>query len=220
MTNDSPRRLGRPPVLSEAERIDAILDAAARTFTECGYAATTMDRIAGRAQMSKRSLYRHFGDKMEIFRALLSRCGARAAIARLSPRAVDCRDPGGCLKTWLLELADFVMREEQVHLFRLAIAESSANTDVSRAFYDEALGSLLDALAERIAGMQAEGLVRAADPVALAEILLGSAFGSSAFREVMQQGTITAPPLAEVAARVDLMLALIGPALFPRPPGG
>lgn len=210
--SDRPRRLGRPPVLSESERIAAILDAAERTFTERGYAATTMDRIAATAQMSKRSLYLHFTDKMDLMHALLARSRADVAIAAMEVR--DARlPPRDRLRAWLLDMAEFVMQPSQVNLFRLAIAESNANTEVSRAFYDAAMGGLMAALVQGLDRMRQDGEIRCAETTQLAEILLGGTFGCSALREMMQSGSISAPPLGEVGARVDLMLDMIGPAI-------
>ncbi len=60
---DSPRRRQQ----AQATR-RAILDAATSLFTERGYAATTIDGIAGRADVSSETVYATFGSK----RALLS----------------------------------------------------------------------------------------------------------------------------------------------------
>lgn len=219
MTGPDPRlrRAGRPPVLSEAERVGAILDAARRTFAEAGYAATTMDRIAATAQMSKRSLYRHFSDKVEVFHALLEECQPDDMVARLEETAADCgaHDARASLKAWLLDLAAFVMRPAQVNLFRLAIAESSANSEVSQAFYGETMARSIAVLAKGLALMQAKGRLGPGDPQRLAEILMGAAFGPTALREIMCAGAITAPPLAEIGARIDLAMDLMGPRLFP-----
>lgn len=49
------------------ERRDAILQAAVRTYMEAGYHATTMDRIAEAAELSRATLYLYFKTKDEIF---------------------------------------------------------------------------------------------------------------------------------------------------------
>ncbi len=50
-----------------------ILDAAARCFSEGGYAKTTMDKIAEEAGVSKGALYWHFRSKEELFIELKER---------------------------------------------------------------------------------------------------------------------------------------------------
>lgn len=48
-----------------------ILDAAARTFRQKGYAATTLNEIASAAEMQAGSLYYHFGSKDELLEEVL-----------------------------------------------------------------------------------------------------------------------------------------------------
>ena len=54
-------------------RIDQILAAAAETFGELGYEATTTNAIAARAGMSPGSLYQFFANKEDIARAMAER---------------------------------------------------------------------------------------------------------------------------------------------------
>ncbi|MCG8418858.1 MAG: TetR/AcrR family transcriptional regulator [Proteobacteria bacterium] len=49
----------------------AILDAATAAFRDEGYEATSMDRIAEWAGVSKRTIYNHFGSKEVLFRAVV-----------------------------------------------------------------------------------------------------------------------------------------------------
>ena len=65
-TVDISARRGR----SEKKRL-AILDAARRLFVQDGYELTSVDAIAARAGVSKRTVYDHFGDKERIHSAVL-----------------------------------------------------------------------------------------------------------------------------------------------------
>ena len=62
-----------------------ILEAATREFAEHGLGGARVDRIAAQAKANKALLYYHFGDKDELFRAVLERMyeGIRAAEQRL-----------------------------------------------------------------------------------------------------------------------------------------
>lgn len=51
----------------------ALIDAAARMFAERGYAATSIDDVAGAARVTRGALYHHFSSKQAIFNAV---CGA------------------------------------------------------------------------------------------------------------------------------------------------
>ncbi len=50
---------------------DRILQAAMRHFSECGYAAASIQRIARTAKVTKPTIYYHFGSKVGLFRVLL-----------------------------------------------------------------------------------------------------------------------------------------------------
>ncbi|MDR0225976.1 MAG: TetR/AcrR family transcriptional regulator [Burkholderiaceae bacterium] len=57
--------------LPSAERKREILDAALREFMNDGFAASTVERIAARAGLSKSGIYAHYDSKEQIFEELL-----------------------------------------------------------------------------------------------------------------------------------------------------
>src|SRR3546814_1888088 len=65
-----------PPRLSDRKRA-AILDAALSEFRATGYEATSMDRIAASAGVSKRTVYNHFDGKEALFTHILEAMLAR-----------------------------------------------------------------------------------------------------------------------------------------------
>ncbi|MCR6659666.1 MAG: TetR/AcrR family transcriptional regulator [Asticcacaulis sp.] len=72
MTEKSPVRRGRPvdPDLSAK-----IVEAACTLFSELGFQATTMDKVAREAKISKLSIYKHFENKDALFSAIIAgRC--------------------------------------------------------------------------------------------------------------------------------------------------
>ncbi|MEQ8654915.1 MAG: TetR/AcrR family transcriptional regulator [Kiloniellales bacterium] len=54
-----------------ADKHAQILDGAVQAFQEDGFAGTSMDRVAQRAGVSKRTIYNHFESKEVLFRAIL-----------------------------------------------------------------------------------------------------------------------------------------------------
>ncbi|WP_027015692.1 TetR/AcrR family transcriptional regulator [Comamonas composti] len=58
--------------LSSSERKREILDAALLEFMQDGYAASTVERIAARAGLSKSGIYAHYQSKEQIFEELLT----------------------------------------------------------------------------------------------------------------------------------------------------
>jgi TetR/AcrR family transcriptional regulator, regulator of autoinduction and epiphytic fitness len=58
------------PRLTDRKRA-AIIDAAVEEFISSGFEATSMDRIAARAEVSKRTVYNHFSSKEVLFAEIL-----------------------------------------------------------------------------------------------------------------------------------------------------
>lgn len=61
----------------------ALIDSAVTLFTERGYAATSLDEVARRAEVTKGALYHHFGGKQALFEAAFDAV-ERTAMARLT----------------------------------------------------------------------------------------------------------------------------------------
>ncbi|MYM86740.1 TetR family transcriptional regulator [Rugamonas sp. FT82W] len=72
MTEKNQGRRGRPANEALGQ---TIADAACELFVELGFQATTMDKVAQRAKISKLSIYRHFENKEALFSAAIAaRC--------------------------------------------------------------------------------------------------------------------------------------------------
>jgi AcrR family transcriptional regulator len=67
------RRGGRPTRLEAAALGDKILDAATVLFLSRGFGATSIEAVASRARISKRTFYHRFRDKPELYRAVIGR---------------------------------------------------------------------------------------------------------------------------------------------------
>ncbi|WP_260956411.1 TetR/AcrR family transcriptional regulator [Pseudomonas citri] len=80
MTENSQARRGRPTNEALGQ---TIIDAASELFVELGFQATTMDKVAQRAKISKLSIYRHFENKEALFSAAIA-----AHCQQFAPRAL------------------------------------------------------------------------------------------------------------------------------------
>jgi AcrR family transcriptional regulator len=85
-----PRPAGRRAQYSSATR-RALIDVAARLFTEQGYAGTSLDAIVGGARVTKGALYHHFTGKQAVFEAVFEKVedDASAKIKRALRRSRD-----------------------------------------------------------------------------------------------------------------------------------
>ncbi len=72
MTENKQARRGRPANEALGQ---TIVDAASELFAELGFHATTLDKVAQRAKISKLSIYKHFENKEALFgAAFTARC--------------------------------------------------------------------------------------------------------------------------------------------------
>src|SRR6266542_1738348 len=63
--------------MRRAQRREQILTAATEAFARNGFAATSLDDIAGQAGITRVLLYRHFDSKTDLYQAVLDRMCAR-----------------------------------------------------------------------------------------------------------------------------------------------
>lgn len=75
----------RRKLLSAPERAAGILAAAARVFAAGGYTRTSIEDIAAEAGITKLIVYRHFGSKSALYRAVLAQIDRRLAEIELIP---------------------------------------------------------------------------------------------------------------------------------------
>ena len=140
----------------------AILDAAEALFITEGYERASVDAIAARAQVSKRTVYDHFGDKETVFLRVLERVNdalvstIRTAIdEELSPGR-DLRD---ALTAFGRRIADQTFASSDYLAFRRLEAQQR-HVRLPEAARDRPERML----EERFAELAAEGAIQAPDP--------------------------------------------------------
>jgi AcrR family transcriptional regulator len=74
-TSDPPPTTRR--LLSREDRAASILRGAAEAFAHTGFAATSMEDVAAASGITKLIVYRHFGSKEELYRAVLDQVSNR-----------------------------------------------------------------------------------------------------------------------------------------------
>src|SRR5258708_27281462 len=130
-------RRGRPCQIAEPERRQLLLDAAESVFVELGYSSASMDDIARRAGMSKKTLYRLFETKEALFAAVIA---ARRATLEATTESGDCHDVQPAekvLRRFLGGIARFVLAPRQAALYRLVIADSPRPPQIPHAFHPQ-----------------------------------------------------------------------------------
>jgi TetR/AcrR family transcriptional regulator, mexJK operon transcriptional repressor len=130
------RHGGRPPRAAALQLRDRILEAATQLFLTEGYGSTSIEAVAGRAGISKRTFYHRFDDKAALFAAVVHRI-----IEQIRPPPGVPLLEGATLPQILRRLAGLLLRAalspQAIALHRLVTAESVRFPNLVRAVYDE-----------------------------------------------------------------------------------
>jgi AcrR family transcriptional regulator len=203
------RRGGRPPRLQAEQIRDQILDVASPLFLSEGYGATSIEEVAKRARMSKRTVYSRFRDKAELFGAVVHRL-----VERLRPPNTDTEQffEGGSLEAILQRLAQLILRAAlsppALALQRVIVAEAMRFPELAAALNQE--GTRRDAI-RRIAALLAReasaGRIAIANPEFAAEQFLHLVVAGPQRRALGLGAPMTADELEAWAREsVDLFL--------------
>ncbi|AEK59937.1 TetR/AcrR family transcriptional regulator [Collimonas fungivorans] len=186
---------------------EAILEAAIAEFRANGFETTSMDKIAARAQVSKRTVYNHFPGKEELFAEILMQLWESSA----EQRALIYRHDKP-LRPQLLELMQSKMRmlsdSNFLDLARVAIAATIHSPERTQDMVAR-LGEREEGINTWISAAQADGRLKPGDPAFAAHQLQGL-LKTFAF---WPQVTLGQPPLAAalqqqvVDSAVDMFLA-------------
>jgi TetR/AcrR family transcriptional regulator, mexJK operon transcriptional repressor len=169
--NGTAGRQGRVGQTQTARKRQAILAAATTLFLREGYLATSMDKIAAAASVSKQTVYKQFADKQSLFREIVT--GTVAEVGDpVSDQVAGLRDSSD-LETDLRELARAllarVIQPRVMQLRRLAIGEAGRFPELGRLFYERGPERTITALAAAFESLGARGALRPGDPRLAAE---------------------------------------------------
>lgn len=144
----------------------AVIEAAHALFMEKGYTGTTMDDIARRARLTKRTLYNNYPDKEALFRLIVSDMIAFAeTFARQLRAELATGITAANLREKLHEVAAAIatglLRAPVISLRRLLIGESRSFPELAFEYFERAPGQVLGALAESFERLMRAGVLRA-----------------------------------------------------------
>ena len=118
---------------------DRILDVATVLFLDLGYGGTSIELVAKRARVSKRTFYHRFPDKAALFGAVVHRI-----VDRLRPPDVEGLFVGGSLEEILLRLAEVILRAalspQALALHRVILAEAGRFPELAAVIADRSAG--------------------------------------------------------------------------------
>lgn len=156
------------------EKTEAILNGGMQEFLAHGYAATSMDRVAIAAKVSKATVYSHFQDKESLFVALIQRLVGQKfqSIFGEGDAQLLQKPPEAVLRQIANHALDIGKNESQfLNFMRLIIGESGRFPQLARAFVTNIERSAFSKLCHYFTHCPSLNLV---DPEATARIFIGS----------------------------------------------
>ena len=156
-----------------ARKRATILSAGQTLFLSNGYQGTSMDQVAATAEVSKQTVYKHFGDKQELLLAIVDealRSTVDPFVDRISALA-DTADLDADLTALAEDYLRAVLQQPVVQLRRLIVGEANRLPALARLYYEQAPARMLAAWADSLAKLSDRGLLVVSDPVMAADHL-------------------------------------------------
>lgn len=156
------------------EKAEAILEGGMQEFLAHGYAATSMDRVASAAGVSKATVYSHFHDKEGLFTALIQRLVKEKFNSIFAPvnDQVLQTTPEIVLQDLANRMLDVAMGEPQfLNFMRVILGESGRFPELARAFVFNIEQTSFKMLRQYFISCPQ---LKLADPEATARIFIGS----------------------------------------------
>ena len=153
----------------------AVMEAASSVFLDKGYDNATMDDVAATAGVSKATVYKHFGDKKELFAAIVGATTNQvdSLVAELTAKLADTRDVESDLADLARQFLATLMQPRLLQLRRLVIANADRFPDMARTWYEQGFERVLAALATCFRRLADDGVLTMDDPLLAANHFVG-----------------------------------------------
>lgn len=173
MTKVSEGRRGRPANEALGQ---TIVDAAYELFVEYGSQATTLDKVAQRAKVSKLSIYRHFENKEALFSAAIA-----ARCHQFAPQVLF-EGVDGSAEDQLMAVGSSLLRTllspDVRSVEAMIMADKSNQNSLSRLHYEAGPAHVIGQVEALLRQLHAKGLLNVPDPLRSARLFAALFKGS------------------------------------------
>jgi len=154
-----------------ARKRQTILSAGRALFLSNGYQGTSVDQIAATAEVSKQTVYKHFGDKHELLLAIVNNALESTVTVFLERITAlgDTTDLEADLRALAGDYLRAVLQEPVVQLRRLVVAEANRVPALAQLYYEQAPARMLTAFAECFGRLHDRSLLYVPEPALAAE---------------------------------------------------
>jgi TetR/AcrR family transcriptional regulator, mexJK operon transcriptional repressor len=211
-TSTMRRGAGRPTAEQAEARHEELLDAALDLFLEHGFELTTIEMIAARINMTKRTVYARYADKASLFRGAVRRAVERQIVPRNVLEGFDNGDLTETLASIARLRIGQVMTPNGLRLQRIINTEGYRFPEIFTANFEQSAMPVIDFVAGLLDRAIAAGQISPTD----------SGLAASAFMSMVISGQVRAivsgrlPTEAEMDRKIYFTVSLLLDGLRPR----
>ena len=155
------------------ERRIALIESATELFLQHGYEAVSLDDIVHHAGGSKASIYKYFGNKEGLFRAICDyRCACFEQDITLTPKP-DAEALRDYLKRILLNFIRHILQPRNISFIRLIINQSQKDPQLADYLHRNGAANIQKTITQALEQDHARGLIHCPAPSSSAIMYLG-----------------------------------------------
>jgi TetR/AcrR family transcriptional repressor of mexJK operon len=145
-------------------RRKAMIEAAYTLFVEKGYGSVSVDEIIKHSKGSKSTLYKFFGSKEGIMKAVVE-----SLAAEMLRHITIEYPPGKNVRNVLIHigevLVDLALSDNAINQHRLAVSNANTFPDVAKLWYESGPKTTFDGIAEVLARENSKGRLKVENPL-------------------------------------------------------
>lgn len=155
------------------ERCIALLESAAELFLEHGYDAVSLDDIVNHAGGSKASIYKYFGNKDGLFKAICDYRRDQFFKDICMPFNPDLLDFRNYLIQTLTNFQEHLNQPEKAAFMRLVLEQSQRNPEIARHIHEHGPKQIQMAIAKALETAHNKGILVCTNPIFSAQFYFG-----------------------------------------------
>jgi TetR/AcrR family transcriptional regulator, mexJK operon transcriptional repressor len=206
------RGAGRPTREQSEARHEELLDASLDLFLEHGFELATIEMIAARVRMTKRTVYARYPDKASLFRVAVQRAIERQIVPKEVLEGLDKGDLAETLEAIARLRIEQVMTPNGLRLQRIINTESYRFPEIFTTSYEQSGKPVVDFVAGLLHRAIAAGNVTPTNPELAASAFMSMVVGGPV-RTIVSSHM---PTQKELNERVRFTVGLLLDGLRPR----
>ncbi|WP_018505477.1 TetR/AcrR family transcriptional regulator [Parafrankia discariae] len=206
------RGAGRPTREQAEARHEELLDTALEVFLERGFELATIEMIAGRVSMTKRTVYARYPDKAALFRAAVQRAIERQIVPQAVLEGMDNGDLAETLGAIARLRITQVATPNGLRLQRIINTESYRFPEIFTISFEQSGRPVIEFVAGVLERAVADGTIAPTNPRLAASVFM-SMLVSGPVRTIVSGHM---PTRAELDERIEFSVRLLLDGLRPR----